>query len=367
VAIFGGGYDTATNNQHGRGLFVVDIANGAKLWEYKTTASAGAISTSNCTGSDDRACMNFSIPASPLALDLNNDGFIDKVYIGDVGGQMWKFNLEPAATLTGGTTGTVNNWQGKRFFRAGNDTNPPLAGEYSAQQAIYYAPDAAFDSNTSGKKLWIFFGTGDRNHPLNTTTMGSSTGNRFYGVKDDPYTAMTNNSFIFESPTGRTTGMVDATNVNKDTDGNLIVPAVGWYYVLSGTDKEKILARATVFNKVVYFTSFVPSGSAACGGGGIPRLYAVRMESAYAAIDWSSEHAYAASDLNKTNTRYTVVGAGIGSMPIITTSEDGTGTQLTAQVIVGGSGGVNAPVTLISNPAVPPDFMRRVLYWRERF
>jgi len=47
-------------------------------------------------------------------MDLNNDGFIDRLYIGDVGGQLWKFDLSAEATLTGTTTGSVNNWLGKR-------------------------------------------------------------------------------------------------------------------------------------------------------------------------------------------------------------------------------------------------------------
>jgi len=34
-------------------------------------------------------------------------------------------------------------------------------------------------------KLWVYFGTGDRNHPNNTSA------NRFYGIRDDQ-TGMTN-------------------------------------------------------------------------------------------------------------------------------------------------------------------------------
>ena len=30
-----------------------------------------------------------------MAVDLNNDGYIDRVYIGDVGGQLWKFDVSP--------------------------------------------------------------------------------------------------------------------------------------------------------------------------------------------------------------------------------------------------------------------------------
>jgi type IV pilus assembly protein PilY1 len=334
VAIFGGGYDTGTNNVHGKALFVVDVATGTKLWEY-----------SNDGTSDDRQYMNFSIPANPLALDLNNDGYIDKVYIGDVGGQMWKFNLEPAATLTGGTTGTVNNWTGKRFFRAGSDTNPPAAGEYYPTQAIYGSANAALDAN---RAPWIYFGTGDRNHPNNAAA------NRFYGIKDE--TNMTNGSTYTEA----TSGIVNATTVTA-------VPTLGWYYLLSSTDKEKVLASADIFNKIVFFTSFKPSVSAACGSGGTARLYAVQMTTAFAALDWATDVAYASSGgsgggtlSDATKERGENIGSGIPSKPVITLTD--TGAQIYTAVVAGKSDG-----TLSTNPAPPPDNMRRILYWREAF
>jgi len=96
VAFVGAGFDTTFANYSGssktsEGFFVIDLSNGAKLWEYY-----------NATGStDDRQYMNFSIPASPAAVDLNNDGYIDRVYIGDVGGQLWKFDMSAPATVSG--------------------------------------------------------------------------------------------------------------------------------------------------------------------------------------------------------------------------------------------------------------------------
>ena len=47
--------------------------------------------------------------------------------------------------------------------------------------------------------LWIYFGTGDRNHPNNAAA------NRFYGIKDN--TTMTNGDTWTES----TSGIVNAT------------------------------------------------------------------------------------------------------------------------------------------------------------
>jgi Tfp pilus tip-associated adhesin PilY1 len=267
------------------------------------------------------------------------------VYIGDVGGQMWKFNLEPAATLTGGTTGTVNNWTGKRFFRAGSDTNPPAAGEYYPTQAIYGSANAALDAN---RAPWIYFGTGDRNHPNNAAA------NRFYGIKDE--TNMTNGSTYTEA----TSGIVNATTVTA-------VPTLGWYYLLSSTDKEKVLASADIFNKIVFFTSFKPSVSAACGSGGTARLYAVQMTTAFAALDWATDVAYASSGghgggtlSDATKERGENIGSGIPSKPVITLTD--TGAQIYTAVVAGKSDG-----TLSTNPAPPPDNMRRILYWREAF
>ncbi len=148
VAFVGGGYDTGTNNSTGKVFFAIDMQTGAKLWEYYHTASA----------TDDKQYMNFSLAANPAAVDLDNDGFIDHVYIGDVGGQLWKFDVSAAATLS---SGLVTNWTGKRVFAASPlQTNPPAAGEYYPAQGIYGQPALAYD--TAGS-LWIYFGTGDRN------------------------------------------------------------------------------------------------------------------------------------------------------------------------------------------------------------
>ncbi len=301
--------------------------------------------------------MNFSIPSNPAAVDLNNDGYIDHVYIGDVGGQLWKFDFTTAARLTGGTSGTVNNadWKGKRFFRAGSDTNPPAAGEYYPAQAIYYAPGVAFAGTGTDRKLWIYFGTGDRNHPLNAT----ATANRFYGVKDDPYTDMTNNSVKTES----TTGMVPATSLTS-------VPDLGWYYALSGTNKEKVLASSDVFNKMVLFTTFLPNGTVACGASGTSKFYAVQMQTAYAAIDWSSDDKHAYTTSNATNTRAMDLGAGIASKPVITINEVGDVLVSVSYIGLSGdgsTGGGEGGGRLVKPPLPAPARMRSIVYWKENF
>ena len=162
VAFFGGGYDTASNNAHGKAFFVVDLSNGTKLWEYYKDGT-----------SDDRQYMGFSLTENSTAVDLNNDGYVDRVYIGDLGGQLWKFDVSANATTS---------WAGKRLFAAApSQTNPPTVGEFYPTQGFYGAPVLAYDTSMN---LWVFLGTGDRNHPNGTAS------NRFYGIKET--TDMTN-------------------------------------------------------------------------------------------------------------------------------------------------------------------------------
>jgi len=337
VFFIGGGYDTPSNNALGKAVFAVDANTGTKLWEYYRTGAT-----------NDSQYMNFSIPGSPLILDLNNDGFIDRLYIGDVGGQIWRFDLNPTATsgVAHLTAGMVDNWTGRRFFRPGLDTatadpNPPTAGEYYPTQAIYASLNAALD--TSGN-LWLYFGTGDRNHPNIMTTT-----NRFYAVKD----------------TGQTTTLHETDLVAASTITTTTTITNGWYLTLPVS--EKILAAADVFNSVAFFSTFTPSTTVACGtGGGTAKLYAVQMTTGYAAMDWSTSLAYSTSTSgtgggsNASNTRSKTIGTGIPSKPIVIISD--TGATVTTSVIA-----ATTSQQLPSNPAPPPASMRNILYWKENF
>lgn len=318
VAFFGGGYDTGQNNNTGTAFFVIDLETGQKLWEYYNDGSL-----------DDRKYMNFSFATSPTLADLNHDGYVDRAYIGDVGGQLWKFDVSTPATLSGGL---VDNWTGKRLFAADpSQPNPPAVGEYYPEQAIYAAPALAFDDF---RNLWVYFGTGDRNHPNNTST------NRFYGIKDD--TTMANGSVLTES------SLVDVSSVNATA-------VQGWFFRLPAD--EKVLSAADVFNKIVFFSAFTPTNLVQCGsGGGKARLYAVQAGTGYAAIDFTTGDALASSDSSQE--RATMIGSGIASKPIVVINY--TGSTLTASVVT-----ATTNEQLPSNPAPAPSSLKQILYWRE--
>jgi type IV pilus assembly protein PilY1 len=315
VAFFGGGYDTATNNAHGKAFFAVDLSNGSKLWEYYNNGS-----------SDDRQYMNFSLAENSTAVDLNNNGYVDHVYIGDTGGQLWKFDVSATAT---------SSWAGKRLFMAASSqANPPANGEFYPTQAFYGAPVLAYDTSMN---LWVFLGTGDRNHPNSTAS------NRFYGIKDT--TDMSNANALSES------NLVDVTSTNGTASG-------GWFFRLGSN--EKVLDPANVFNSDVLFSSFTPNSVVTCtGGGGTAKLYSVQMTSGYAAINFSTGAALASTDASAT--RSTTIGQGIASMPVvIVTPPQGSG-MATASAIT-----ATTNQQLPNNPIPAPPFLKQVRSWRER-
>ena len=319
VAFVGGGYNTQANNASGKAFFVIDLETGNKLWEYYNDG----------TSLDDRQYMNFSFPANPTAVDLNNDGFIDRVYIGDVGGQLWKFDVSATATAS---------WTGKRLFAAplaSGTTNPPAAGEYYPAQGIYGAPTLAMGPDM---KPWVFFGTGDRNHPNNTTAP-----NRFYGIKET--TNMTNGVALTE------TDLADVTSANATA-------ASGWFFRLGAN--EKVLAAGNVFNMIAYFSTFTPTSTATCETGfGTAKLYAVQTQTGYAAVDFTTGDALVSTDSSKTRPK--TIGGGIASMPVIVITPPATATSKPLSSAVVGTTNQQLLGNLIPAPAV----MKQVRWWRE--
>ncbi len=153
VGILGGGHQLSVCNggdcdKRGKGFFVIDLTNGNVLWSF--------------TRADD-AAMDYAMPAPPAMIDADLDGFIDTVYIGDLGGNVWRFKL---CSTADGSSCNTGNWTGSRLFQRAGGTG-----------AIYGAPAAAKDPKGN---FWLYWGTGDRLEPI---SVGGGT-NSIYAVKD---------------------------------------------------------------------------------------------------------------------------------------------------------------------------------------
>lgn len=213
VTVFGGGYHPA--NEKGKALYILDISNGDIIFKYDST---------------DNSDIKYSFPSFPTGLDIAPlDNYMDRIYIGDVGGQMWRFDVSDSST---------SSWTGNVIFTAPTATpgNP-----------IFYPPSLSYDKDDN---LWVFFGTGDRENPRE----GNSR-NRFYGVIDGG------------------TSLKEA-NLKNITAGGSPPFSNGWYIKL---DKgEKVLAGSAVLSGTVYFATYqAVETDNPCAIRGLARLYKV--------------------------------------------------------------------------------------------
>jgi type IV pilus assembly protein PilY1 len=224
--LIGGGYDpyfddpshTAANpSGYGRAVFAINAMTGDLIEKIQPTG------------------MDFAIPSNIAALDFNGDGKLDRAYVGDLGGQMWRIDSNLTAT---------------RLFASGGN------------RKIYYAPDVVRDRGF----LSVFFGTGDRSNPLETSVV-----DRVYAIKDDGTSNLTESDLVDVTTRVTQNGSSDETTLKTD-----IKNASGWFVMLNQRAGEKVLASPSAFFSV-FFSTFVPV-SGVCNAGGDARVYEFNYE-----------------------------------------------------------------------------------------
>jgi len=242
VLVFGGGYDATQDNNDGstdikgNAIYIVDSVSGALLWHASDNGADRHLPK-----------MQYSIPSNVRVIDLNADGFADRLYVADMGGQVWRFDVlngESASNLVNG---------GVIAELGGAPQVPSLAAD---TRRFYYAPDVALVNDVHNNFIHIGIGSGHRAHPNSLVTQ-----DHFYALRDyDVFSTRTQADYNTATP------MIDADLVDITDDINAVVPigSPGWRFELrdSGWRGEKVLAEARTFNNQIFFTTFRPGGSA---------------------------------------------------------------------------------------------------------
>lgn len=250
VLIFGAGYDenkddlpevpTAPRNDdsEGRGIFIVDAETGERLW------SASPISNgSNHTILPD---MNYSIPSDVRVIDIDADGRADQMYVGDTGGQIWRFdfNKDPSGPLiTGGLLAD--------FGSSGADN----------ARRFHNPPDLALIEHATGPYLSLGIGSGWRAHPLDDV------------IEDRYYTLRLPITFGAPAGYGKPSGNGNTTVYYPYTEADLLditsdaKPDVtdvsanaGWMLKLNEPGAKVLSTGLTVENRII-FTTYRPGFS----------------------------------------------------------------------------------------------------------
>lgn len=288
VLIFAGGYDPnaddpgATGSRSmGRALFVVDAMTGEPIWQ------AGANPT-GATVNHTVADMTYSIPSDVTVIDRDDNGFDDRVYVGDTGGQVWRADI----------SGAPGTWQVYKIASDGLAAGQP-------ERKFLYPPDVVFKHEPGGERFdAVLLGTGDREDPFKTSVT-----NRFYMFKDDynvTTTIAADYPFTEVDLYDATANVIQegSTETEQQTATNDLANAKGWYIDLvaggAGTG-EKVVSSAVTLGGTTFFNTNEPPPATSdpddCTKSlGTARHYELSFEDATATTENNNQEGKQASD-----------------------------------------------------------------------
>jgi len=242
VAIFGNGY-----NDQGDGeakLFALDIEQG-----LDGTWAAGDYREIT-TGSGEPSDRNGL--STPAVIDSDGDGLADRVYAGDLRGDMWAFDISDA---------NMGDWD--VAYRSGGVPKPMFDG--SPSQPITTNPVVVRNTDESTVEnfpnVLVIFGTGQylTNGDLTTTdTQG------IYGLWDDG-TRESDTDVVEQTISTATTG--DGVPVRALTDNNVNYGLDDGWYIEFPVPGERMITQPVIRGDLVFFNSMIPDTNP-CNYGG---------------------------------------------------------------------------------------------------
>jgi type IV pilus assembly protein PilY1 len=304
VLIFGGGYDTNQDantlpsaDSTGDAIYIVDADTGQRLW-WASSDTSNVSDQPNLVLSK----MTNSIPSDPAVIDIDNDGLADYLFVGDMGGRIWRIDFNKT------NTGATNLAYGGLLAELGGT-------DAANNRRFYYAPDVALIRSNGGYALSVSIGSGYRAHPLNQTIQ-----DRFYMIRDDnAFSAPpdTNSDLKPDYPDYTEADLYDATtnDLGQTTGATLdaartaLSNAHGWYIRLVASDGttyegEKVLAESVTADGKVNFTTFTPVASSqtnSCAPSqGVGKSYTVNLLDATPAFDTTQDGQYLVADRAET-------------------------------------------------------------------
>ena len=311
VAIFGGGKSDA--GTVGSSLVVLDIATGTALKTFTTG-------------------IDHPLVASPsVALDAS--GYIRFAYAVDISGGIYKFDFRTTGLRSNG----FSAWGVKKIFQA------------SAGQPAYHRVEAASITENS---RYLFFGTGNQESPVSDGGTG-----KFYAIIDtDSFWPV---SPLVEGSLADLTSNL-ASGTAAPTQYGWLVNLINISSAANATDNnthtaEKVLSDPVIFYNNVFFTTFTPDASNPCSGGGVARVYGLKIQNARPGLDALSS--LGESGLKVPYHVYAGVQGGIPSSPSLSINPSGQ-----SSIWVGFSNGTMTQISIDS-----PTNMKVIRSWKETF
>ena len=305
VLVFAGGYDPAAEDidpatitsststtittasgtvtrSMGRGIYIVDAATGDIIWAAGGRARPASLPSAatyvQVSG------MDCSIPSDIAVLKNQSGGTVNRGYVGDTCGNVWRIDFNDAS---------VSNWRATQLASIGS------TAAASGRRKFLFAPDVVYNGSFDA----VLMGSGDREHPFDTTVI-----NRMYMFKDAGTSTVpvsgnvstnpplspagTNPTFVESAMFDATSNCIQtasacASGVTPANALGSLNTSSGWYITLASG--EKVIGGAVTLAGTTFFNTNLPSASAgggACGSNlGIAREYQVSFADATSVND----------------------------------------------------------------------------------
>lgn len=248
VVVVGAGYDAVhdspsqpiSDDGEGAGIMMLDIETGAVIWRAGPDAPADLTLTT----------MTRAFPTEIKVIDLTGDGYANRMYAADVGGQIWRFDVFSDAAPGVGAGGSPALVTGGIIAQFGLDG--------TSERRIYNAPDVSIfnDIHQQRRYIAVSIGSGYRAHPLNNNAT-----DRFYSLRDpDVFTSLTQDAYTnYDIATD-----ASLTEINQTLGTVLTSADRGWKFTMPAN--QKVLADSATFDGRVFFVGFSPevTNLAAC-------------------------------------------------------------------------------------------------------
>ena len=301
VAIFGGGLDVERKDQlvaGGNFLFMVDIETGKAIYKRELEDPNPLDDGTLQRGAGSAA-------ADAAAVDTDQDGYLDTIYVGTTRGYMFKADIsQPAELVDLGSLGS------KVIDPPGCETAPSLPECWApfpifdtGDRPIYFPPAVVFVALRG--QYALAFGTGDREDLWSLETQEG----RLYMILDNNFEL---DDFLTEDLPKTESDYAPLGGIDAEVEsvgGDLLrQPPFGWFLKLDG--RERVITRSFTLGGVTVFSSFQPSETISeegsiCLRRGSSRVFVVNTTNADALLEDDS--------------RYFVIEGGFLSAPFVET------------------------------------------------
>ncbi|WP_257274539.1 hypothetical protein [Endozoicomonas sp. SESOKO4] len=248
----------------GRGIYFVDAATGSLIKSF--TAPDTDDTNDNDATRFEYSDLKWSIPSPPAVLDSNGDGLVDRVYVPDSGGNVFRIDIGKDYNDEGDELAI---WSIFKFAELGADapSNKP-SPDSTDDKRFMYQPEIVRTVHRGEAYDAVVLGTGNRANPLTETNLDHyyvlRDKNLFYryyksgdcsGCTTPPATIRHSDLYNATANTIQT-----GTAIEQQEALSQLAGSYGWYIQLE-TSGEKTTTTGQVYGGQLLFSTYSPSSN----------------------------------------------------------------------------------------------------------